>query len=114
MRRVFVVVVVVLSLGASGWMISHYDESAASREPETADTSTTVAGGEALVVVPTELGRNGFVAGIHLKLTGLEVVTLRTPSVSIPKNFVISQSPEQGTEVPEGTVIELTLSSGPP
>lgn len=116
MRRVFAVVLVALvSLGVSAWLITHYDEDAASKEPVATTASTTTAPGSgALVVVPTELGKNGFLAGVHLKQVGLTVSVTKAPSVSVPTNYVISQRPEQGTEVPAGTLIELTLSSGPP
>jgi hypothetical protein len=119
MRRVSiaVIIVAVLSVAASGWLVWQYDEAAATREADPAETSTTAVGSEtsdSLVMIPTVLGKNAFEAGVVLKLFGLGVTLVRTPSVTIPNNHVISQNPEQGTEVPEGTVIELTLSSGPP
>lgn len=111
-----VIVVAVLSLGVSGWLLWRYDGTA-TPEQSTTTTSTTAADSEPtdpLVVVPNAVGRNGFFAAVSLKLANLKLEIVRAPSVSIAENNVISQSPEQGTEVPEGTVIELTISSGPP
>lgn len=115
-----VIVVAVLSLGVSGWLLSRYDGTA-TPEQSTTSTSTTAVDPETtvettvpLVVVPNEVGKNGFYAAVGLKLANLKIEIVRAPSVTIAIGNVISQSPEQGTEVPEGTVIELTISSGPP
>ena len=120
MKKLPVVAVVMasLSLVVSGWALwRSYDTTDATGRP-TSSTSTTVAPGSTttipLVVVPTEVGKNGMAAALNLKGSKLKSSIVEAPSVNVSKGYVISQRPQQGTEVPVGTVIELTISSGPP
>ena len=117
MKRLALVAVVlsVVSLGISGWALWHsYD--ANSTSTNTSVTSTTTHGTTTttgLVILPTVVGRNVYLASAGLAGVGLKTAIVRAPSVNVLKNYVISQSPLPGTEVPRGTVITLTLSSGP-
>lgn len=110
------IVVAALSLGASGWVLRSYDETTTPEQgpsptTTTATTTTTVP----IVVVPTEVGKTAMVAAGHLHTVNLKwKLVSPVASVTTAKYNVVSQSPLPGTEVPEGTVIELTLSSGPP
>ena len=53
-------------------------------------------------------------AGKALTDVQLKFKVVRTPSTTVAKRTVISQNPAPGTTVPAGTVVELTVSSGPP
>ncbi|MFZ6004054.1 MAG: PASTA domain-containing protein [Actinomycetota bacterium] len=105
----------VLSLGVSTWaLIRSYD---VEDKGQAAVTTTTEPGATTtvpLVSVPTVVGKNGFFAAVSLEQVKLKSSVVRAPSVNIPRDRVIRQNPQQGTKVPQGTVIELTLSSGPP
>ena len=122
MKRLAVVAVVLalMSLGVSAWALKYsYDANHGTSSPTHPVTTTTVKGATtttttpAVVTIPSVVGKNGFNAGAGLGGVGLKTKILRAPSVSVPKNYVIAQSPLPGTEVPRGTVITLTLSSGP-
>jgi beta-lactam-binding protein with PASTA domain len=78
--------------------------------PSENTTSTTTAAG--LVVVPFEAGVDAYQAGADLKAVGLNFAVVEAPSVTVPKGRVLSQSPLEGTTVPLGTVVLLTVSSG--
>jgi len=111
---VLALVVALLALGISSWaLVKSYDS-------ETGDGSTTPMTEEGasttipLVLVPSVVGKNGLSAAADLTAVKLKSSVVRGPSVNVPRDRVISQNPQQGTRVPEGTIIELTLSSGPP
>jgi hypothetical protein len=114
---IFAVVVALLSAATSSFALWRtYDDdaittrAAGSSETEGDSTSTT----DPLVVVPSQAGKDGLTAAAALIDVGLEPKISRKPSVSVPKDMVVSQTPVEGTRVPRGTVVELFLSSGPP
>jgi beta-lactam-binding protein with PASTA domain len=112
MRKLAVaaMILVVLALVAvGGWAVWLSDDTTTTTESSTAVSTSTIP----LVLVPTEIGKNGFFAALDLRNDGLGTSVIRTPSVSVARNRVISQRPLPGTLVPRGTVIELTISSGP-
>jgi len=109
------ILIAVASLGVSGWALSRSYDTPAVSSP--GSTTTTVRGGgsatEPLVVVPSVVNRNSIAAAVVLEDAKLTYKVVRATSPSVAEDRVISQNPLQGTEVPEGTVIELTISSGP-
>jgi beta-lactam-binding protein with PASTA domain len=97
---------VVLS-GAALWRTRHISTKA----PATAGLSTGSAAG--LVDVPNEVLKNAYTAGADLTKIKLKFKVTEEPSVSTAKNKVMAQNPAPGTQVPVGTEVELTVSSGP-
>ncbi len=110
------IVLAALALAMSGWALQRsYDEPDAS--PATTSTTvkaTTTTAAAKLVAVPTVVGKSGVDAAVALKRAGLAPRVDEAPSVSVAKNKVISIDPVAGTQVPRGTIVRITLSSGPP
>ena len=103
-------VVALVSLAFSSlalWRTRHLHVASAS-----AVTATTVPG-PALVVVPSEVDKNGMMAAGELAALKLNFEITPWPSVSTGVNRVISQDPQPGTSVPAGTSVRLRVSSGP-
>jgi len=75
--------------------------------------ATTVPAGPALVVVPTVIGKDGMSAAADLANLKLQVSVVTGPSVTTAKNKVMNQDPVPGTGVPEGSTVQLKLSTGP-
>jgi beta-lactam-binding protein with PASTA domain len=73
-------------------------------------TTTTIP----LVTTPSQAGKNVMVAGSDLQKVGLGFTIVYAPSVTTPRDRVISQHPVETTRVPKGTVITLVASSGTP
>lgn len=116
MRKVAVGLVVLLWLGGSAWAVWHYyDTTPTSPGPRSVDSSKgAVDPAVTSVIVPDVVGREAIPAAIHLHRKELGVTVVRSPSVAVPEGIVIEQDPAASTEVPSGTVIELTISTGPP
>jgi beta-lactam-binding protein with PASTA domain len=74
---------------------------------------STVPAGPALVTVPSVINKNGLTAAADLANLKLEVSVLSWPSVTTLRDHVIDQDPAPGTRVPEGTAVQIKLSSGP-
>ena len=73
------------------------------------------------IYIPSETAQLPDVRGLTLEEArstlegaGFRVRTREATSGSVPQGSVISQSPEPGRQVPPGTTITLTVSSGPP
>ena len=65
--------------------------------------------------VPEVTRRSAAEASQRLELFGLwGSVTALEPSADVPEGQVTRQSPAAGTQVPEGSTVQLWLSSGPP
>ena len=113
MKRLSLVAIVVslISLGLSGWAAWYAYDSSSSASSVTTDGATTTTAD--IVEVPTVVGKNGLGASQVLINAGLRASATRSPSIDVAKGDVISQSPQAGTEVPRGTMVRLTLSSGP-
>jgi hypothetical protein len=79
----------------------------------TSSVTTTTVPGPALVVVPSEIDKNGMVAAGELSSANLNFEITPWPSVSTGLNRVITQDPAPGTSVPAGTSVRLKVSSGP-
>jgi beta-lactam-binding protein with PASTA domain len=73
----------------------------------------TVPLGPALVTVPSVINKNGMIAANALSQLNLKYTIVTGPSVSTNKDNVITQDPNPGTKVPEGSAVLLKLSSGP-
>ena len=111
-RKVLVTTLVVASLAviASGVALWRtVDASSKSHAP----AKSTVPAGPALVVVPSLINRNGMIAVDTLAKLKLKVSIITGPSVTTPRDHVINQDPVPGTRVPEGSSVQLKLSSGP-
>lgn len=72
-----------------------------------------VSGGQKLVEVPDVTGKTESDAQAALKDAGLVAQTTTASSKDVAEGTVISQAPAAGQQVPEGTSIGITVSSGP-
>jgi beta-lactam-binding protein with PASTA domain/tRNA A-37 threonylcarbamoyl transferase component Bud32 len=74
----------------------------------------TVSSGASTVAIPTNLIGQPF-PDVSKKLTdaGFQVKRTDRADDSVPRNNVIETSPVQGDEAPEGSVVEVFVSSGP-
>jgi beta-lactam-binding protein with PASTA domain/predicted Ser/Thr protein kinase len=76
-----------------------------------------ISGGRALPSsrqVPNVLGLSGTSATHQLHVQGFTVSPARAASTTVPKNEVISTVPAGGSTAPRGSIVVMTLSSGPP
>ena len=73
-----------------------------------------VSAGAPPVVVPGVTGMNVADARSQLEGRGLTVDLRPTESEDRPEGEVLTQDPQEGEEVPEGTPVVLEVSSGPP
>jgi beta-lactam-binding protein with PASTA domain len=103
-----VALLAVVASGAALWRT--YDAKSTSHETT---PKTTIRLGPALVTVPSLINKNGLIAAAQLAKLKLKLTVITGPSVTTNKNFVITQDPNPGTQVPEGTAVQLKLSSGP-
>jgi serine/threonine-protein kinase len=99
----------VVTSSAALWRTRDLSKSS-NKTPST--TPSTAAG--PLVDVPDATNETGSAAAFALTALDLKPKVVRTPSDTIPQGTVISQTPAPGTKAPVGTVVELTVSSGPP
>ena len=109
------IAIALMSAGTSGVALWRtYHPTSSPRDGSATSTSDQTTTTTPLVVVPSAAGLNAFAAALALQAVGLESKVTLVPSVTVPKNHVVEQRPIEGTSVPEGTVIELFVSSGPP
>ena len=78
------------------------------------EVSLIVSKGPKPVTVPDVVGDVRPDAKTTLTDAGLGVGEVSTVEDSSPANTVLNQDPAAGTDVPEGTAVDLTVSSGPP
>jgi beta-lactam-binding protein with PASTA domain len=117
MKKLAIAAIVVAALavvtsGAALWRTRDL-----SKPPETNSTTSSEAPSTTaapLVDVPDTTTKNAFGAAQALTDLQLHYKIVRTASATVPEKGVISQNPAPGTQVPAGTVVELTVSSGPP
>lgn len=64
--------------------------------------------------IPDVLGRTLAVAGRTLEQEGLVVEVLEEPSAVVRMGLVVRTEPQAGTDVPEGSVVRVVVSSGRP
>jgi beta-lactam-binding protein with PASTA domain len=102
-------VVAILSAGVSGVALYRTRDLPSSTSSAPNGTTSTTS---QLVEIPFEGGKDAYQAAADLQAAGLGFTVVLAPSVSVPKGKVSSQSPLEGTSVPRGTVIQLTVSSG--
>jgi high affinity sulfate transporter 1 len=75
----------------------------------------TVSTSRPLVVIPDVTGHPEAEALATLATSGLAVGRVdRTPDPTVPPGLVISTTPKAGTEVADGTRVDVTVSTGPP
>lgn len=114
------VVVVLLWLGGSGWAVWRYYDTAPTKATPTERVTTPEDDGTAVtvledgVVVPDAVGRLAMAGALRLQRAGLAVTLNTSPSILVPEAVVIEQQPEAGVRVAPGTVVEITVSTGPP
>jgi hypothetical protein len=113
MRKLSIAAIVVASLavvlsGTALWRARdiHSGKAASTPAPKAAPAP-------ALVSVPNEVLKQAIVAGGELLKLKLKFKVTMAPSVSTPKQKVMSQNPAPGTKVPVGSEVQLTVSSGP-
>jgi hypothetical protein len=71
--------------------------------------------GSAPVTVPNVLGQSLSTATTNLNNAGLSLGTVtRVTSASVPVDEVMDQDPDGGTQVANGSAVDLTVSDGPP
>jgi serine/threonine-protein kinase len=74
-----------------------------------------VSGGTQPVQIPSVVGDSQAAAGAALTQAGLKVgATTQQASTSIPSGQVTGTSPAAGTTVPQGSTVDIFVSSGPP
>jgi hypothetical protein len=67
----------------------------------------------AIVTVPALRGMTQSDAKASLAAAGLAVQVVQVPSATIPKGGIVAVAPAPGSRVRAGTVIDLSVSSGP-
>ena len=98
----------VVGSGAALYRTFDHKSSSGSSTPQ-----TTLLPGPVLVEIPSVIDKNGMTAAADLANLKLRVTVTTGPSVTTPKDNVIDQNPAAGTQVPEGSAVNLKLSSGP-
>lgn len=93
--------------------ILRQDPSGGSRVRKGQAIALTLSRGPA-VIVPDVTGFSDDAAQSKLVALKVEVDSTTEISDTVPKGMVIKQRPTQGTQVEQGTVIALVVSSGPP
>jgi serine/threonine-protein kinase len=81
-------------------------------QPKGSTVKLIVSSGKAKVLVPDETGRSVNDALRDLQQAGLQAKVVRQASEQ-PVDAVLSSDPPAGTQVDKGTVVTLTVSSGP-
>ncbi|MEO8290653.1 MAG: Stk1 family PASTA domain-containing Ser/Thr kinase, partial [Gaiellaceae bacterium] len=72
-----------------------------------------VSKGKKTTAVPNVIGMSEADARATLEQAGFEVQTLEAPSSDTPQGVVFDQSPDSGTDAPNGSTVTITVSSGP-
>ena len=78
------------------------------------EVTVTVSQGTGSAAVPALAGLTRDAAGAALDAAGLEGRYLQAASASVPEGSVVSQDPAAGLQIPVGSVVAVTLSTGPP
>jgi serine/threonine-protein kinase len=90
------------------------DPGAGTKLKKGSTVTLTVSAGLAQTVVPQVVGLTAKSADGRLQKAGLRSTETDQESDTVPKGKVISASPDQGQRVDKGSVVALTVSSGPP
>jgi eukaryotic-like serine/threonine-protein kinase len=72
-----------------------------------------VSKGKKTAQVPNVVGMSEADARATLEHAGFQVQSIDAPSSDTPQGVVFDQSPDSGTEVPDGSTVTITVSSGP-
>lgn len=78
------------------------------RPPASTTTTTAVA------VLPTVRGESASGAADALSAVGVHITMEQAPSAVVTQGYVIKQAPAAGAKVALGSIVTLTVSSGPP
>jgi serine/threonine-protein kinase len=78
------------------------------------EVTVTVSQGTGSAAVPALAGLTRDAATAALDAAGLEGRYLQAASASVPEGSVVSQDPAAGLQIPVGSVVAVTLSTGPP
>lgn len=78
------------------------------RPPASTTTTTAVA------VLPTVRGESASGAADALSAVGVHITMEQAPSAVVAQGYVIKQAPAAGAKVALGSIVTLTVSSGPP
>ena len=78
------------------------------------EVTVTVSQGTGSTAVPALAGLTRDAAAAALDAAGLEGRYLQAASASVPEGSVVSQDPVAGLQIPVGSVVAVTLSTGPP
>ena len=81
---------------------------------EGSEVIVAVSQGTGSVAVPALAGLTRDAAAAALDDAGLEARYLQAASASVPEGSVVSQDPAAGLQIPVGSVVAVTLSTGPP
>ena len=96
-----------------GTVLAQDPQQGAEVQPGTT-VALTVSAGPRPVVVPNVIGLPQQRAVAVLQNAGLEgAAGASAPSDTVPAGSVVAQEPPEGTEVPRGSVVGLTISTGP-
>ena len=79
------------------------------RPPASTTTTTT-----AVAVLPTVRGQPASSAADALSAVGVHITMEQAPSAVVAQGYVIKQAPAAGAKVALGSIVTLTVSSGPP
>jgi len=114
MKKLAIAAIVVAALAvvtssAALWRTRNLSNSHSNTTPSTAPSTSQ----GPLIDVPDAVNQTGAAAAFALTAIDLKSKVVRAASDTIPERTVISQTPAPGTKVPAGTVVELTISSGP-
>jgi beta-lactam-binding protein with PASTA domain/tRNA A-37 threonylcarbamoyl transferase component Bud32 len=72
-----------------------------------------VSKGKKTAQVPNVVGMSEADARATLEQAGFQVQSIDAPSSDTPQGVVFDQSPDAGTEAPDGSTVTITVSSGP-
>jgi eukaryotic-like serine/threonine-protein kinase len=101
-------------LAVAGTVIAQ-DPAAGSVAAVNSSVNVTVSKGPKNVNVPDLTGQDEQTAQVNLKAAGLkEGAVRRAPSTAQPLGTVVSTDPAGNTQAPEGSAVDLVLSTGPP
>jgi serine/threonine-protein kinase len=85
--------------------------------PKGALVTISVSGGPAKPTsgqVPNVINLNAPAATHQLHVAGFKVSPVNQASTTVPRNAVISTNPQVGSSAPKGSIVVMTISSGPP
>jgi eukaryotic-like serine/threonine-protein kinase len=89
------------------------DPPAGTAAEEGSTVTMLVSGGPGLQTVPDVVGLDSTAAHAAVVRAGFEVDVVEQPNDTVPENRVISQEPGAGAQAERGSLVTLTISTGP-